>query len=62
MVVVEEKDEVEVAGVAELFAAEFPVGDHGEVGRFGVAAAKRAPDNGKGEVEHRIGKRREVVA
>src|SRR5260221_14590811 len=62
VLVVVEKDDVEIRGIAELLAAELAVRDHGEARRvLAVAGTQVAPHLADRLLEHRVGKRREVI-
>ena len=59
--VVVDEDDVEVAAVAQLLAAELAVGDDGQPRRRAVALLQARPGPAHGGVEHGVGQRRQVV-
>jgi hypothetical protein len=59
--VVVEEDDVEVAAVAQLLAAELAVGDDGQAAVVAVALAQARPGPAQHGFEHRVGQRRQVV-
>ena len=59
--VVEHKHNVQVAAIAQFFAAQFAVPDDGKSGLLAVAVFQAAPTPLCGHAQHRVGQCREVV-
>ena len=56
-----DKDDVEVAAVAEFLAAELAVGNDGELRVFAVPPGQAAPAPARGDAQHGLGQRAQVV-
>jgi len=61
VLVVEDEDDVEVAAVAQLLAAELAVADDAELRFLAVAPAQALPAPAGGQAQHAVGQRGEVV-
>ncbi len=61
VVVVENEDDVQVAAVAQLFAAQLAVADDGELRFVPVAALQSLPAPAAGHAQHAVGQQRQVV-
>ena len=61
MVIVVEKNQIKVGGIAKLFAAEAAVRYYGEVRFFPVPFSKRAPDRIERHLQNSISHCREVI-
>ncbi len=61
VVVVEQEDQVQVRGVAELLAAQPAIGDRGEARALAEAMAQLRPDDADRQVEHPVGQLAQVI-
>ncbi|KAF5288817.1 hypothetical protein FQR65_LT20891 [Abscondita terminalis] len=61
VLVVEHEDDVQVAAVAQLLAAELAVADDGELRRFAVPVLEPAPAPARRHAEHAVGQGAEIV-
>ena len=62
VVVVVQKDYVQVRGVAQLLAAQFAVAHHGKLWRVAVALGDVQPGMAHGDIQHQVGQARQLVA
>ena len=61
VVVVKHKHQVQIAAVAQLFAAQFAVGQDGQLGVGAVAGFQAAPAPAQGDAQHAVGQGAELV-